>query len=479
MTLLKVILGLLTMRRRFGIHNFLPSVRVWGAIVMCSVALTARAGVELSILASFDGTNGSFSEGVLMQGMDGSFYGTTHFGGTNGSGAPSGNGYGNVFRVSTNGIITSLASFAKIDGSQPMAGLVQGSDGALYGTTHGEFSGPYSSGTVFKIETNGSLTNLVVFKNADGLNPQAALIQGSDGNLYGTTSGGGTNGGYGTVFKITTNGALTTLVSFANTNGGLPSARLLETGDGDFYGTTTIGGTNGGYGTVFKLSANGLLKTLVSFNNTNGYRPFAGLVLGDDGYLYGTTRDGGTNGSQGTVFKTSTNGVITRLVSFNGANGAQPYAELAKGSDGNFYGTTSRGGVNNLGTVFMITPSGILTTLVSFANTNGAYPYAGLTQISDGNLYGTTANGGARGKGTVFRFQMPVLMQASKDVDGALKVSWRAIVGKTYQVQFNSDLTSTNWNNLGSAITATNAAMAICDSIGSDLQRLYRVVLLY
>lgn len=478
MTLLKAILGLLIMRPRFRGQNFLPSVRVWEVIVMCLVAPTARAGVELSVLASFDGTNGSFSEGVLLQWMDGSFYGTTHFGGTNRSGSPSGNGYGNVFRATTNGVITSLASFAKTNGSQPMAGLVHGSDGVLYGTTHGEFSGPYSSGTVFKIGTNGSLTNLVVFKGTDGLNPQAALIQGSDGSLYGTTSGGGTNGGYGTVFKLSTNGALATLVSFANTNGGSPNARLLQLSDDSFYGTTTIGGTNGGYGTVFKLTTNGVLTTLVTFDNTNGARPFAGLVLGDDGYLYGTTRDGGTNGNQGTVFKTSTTGALTMLVSFNGTNGAQPYAELVKGSDGNFYGTTSRGGVSNLGTVFMITPSGTLTILASFASTNGAYPYAGLTQISDGNFYGTTANGGVRGKGTIFRFQMPLVVQAA-EANGALKISWGAVVGKAYQLQFNSDLTSTNWNNLGSAITATNAAMAAFDSIGLDSQRLYRVVLLY
>jgi uncharacterized repeat protein (TIGR03803 family) len=149
-----------------------------------------------------------------------------------------------------------------------------------------------------------------------------------------------------------------------------------------------------------------------------------------------------------------------------------------KGSDGNFYGTTSRGGVSNNGTVFMITPDGILTTLASFDNTNGAHPYAGLSQMSDGNFYGTTADGGARGKGTIFRFQMPLLIRAVDFFNGALKISCSAVVCKIYQVQFHSDLTSTNWNNLGSAITATNTTMATFDLISLDVERLYRLVLL-
>lgn len=356
-----------------------------------------------------------------------------------------------------------------------MAGLVQAGDGSFFGTTHGEFNGSGTLGTVFKIDSNGQLTNLVAFNRANGAYPEAALIRGVDGNFYGTTYGGGKNS-YGTVFRMTPNGALTTLASFGNTNGGAPSARLLQDADGNLFGTTAAGGTNGGYGTVFRLATNGVLTTPVDFNGTNGARPFAGLVWGDDGSLYGTTRDGGLGTNQGTVFKVATNGQFTPLVAFNGVNGAQPYAELLKGSDGNFYGTTPRGGDNNLGTVFMMTPAGTLTTLVSFANTNGAQAYAGLIQAANGDFYGTTANGGAYGKGTVFHFQMPLFVSAVTSTRDALNIVWRALTGRTYQVQFCSDWNLNNWNNLGNAITATNSTMTVNDSTTLDTRRFYRVV---
>src|SRR5581483_11055541 len=153
-----------------------------------------------------------------------------------------------------------------------------------------------------------TLTNLVSFNGTNGANPEATLIQGVDGNFYGTTYNGGTNGGYGTVFQVTPNGVLTTLVSFNNTNGANPSAALVQGTDGNFYGTASNGGTNGNYGTVFQVTANGALTTLVSFNNTNGANPSAALVQGTDGNFYGTTSNGGTNGGYGTVFQMTPNG---------------------------------------------------------------------------------------------------------------------------------------------------------------------------
>src|SRR5665213_2244172 len=178
-----------------------------------------------------------------------------------------------------------------------------------------------------------------IFDSTNGTVPVAGLVAGQDGNFYGTTTNGGTNGGYGTVFKVTTSGVLTTLVSFNNTDGVNPQAGLTMGNDGNFYGTTVSGGTNGGWGTVFKVTTNGVLTSLVSFNNTDGSYPRGTLMLGNDGNLYGTTYFGGSN-SLGTVFKVTTNGVLASLVSFNGANGANPSAGLTLGSDGNFYGTT-------------------------------------------------------------------------------------------------------------------------------------------
>ena len=235
---------------------------------------------------------------------------------------------------------------------------------------------------------------LISFNGPDGGDPSAALAQGTDGNFYGTTQYGGTYG-EGTVFRMTTNGTLTTLLSFHYSNGAYPHAGLVQGADGNFYGTTAGGGTYGD-GTVFRMTANGTLITLASFNySVNGGSPYAGLLQGTDGNFYGTTEDGGTYGD-GTVFRMTTNGTLTTLASFNYTNGAYPYAGLVQGADGNFYGTTEDGGTYGDGTVFRMTTNGTLTTLVSFNySVNGGYPYAGLVQGADGNFYGTTADGGA------------------------------------------------------------------------------------
>ncbi len=288
----------------------------------------------------------------------------------------------------------------------PYGGLVQGSDGNFYGTTvnggtYGSSLGGY--GTVFKLTTDGIITSLVSFAITNGVSPYSRLVQGRDGYLYGTTSNGGANCrlngfqnlqyGYGTIFRVSTDGVLTSLYSFTGGNDGAsPQAGLIQGSDGNFYGTTVSRGS-GGYGTVFMVTTNGTLTTLASFANTDGANPYAGLVQGSEGNLYGTTANGGSGG-YGTVFMVTTNGTLTTLAAFTGTNGANPYGELVRG-DGNFYGTTVNGGDSGNGTVFQVTPNGTLTTLVSFDTTNGANPYSGLVQDSGGNLFGTTVTGGA------------------------------------------------------------------------------------
>jgi len=219
-------------------------------------------------------------------------------------------------------------------------------------------------------------------------------MQGTDGILYGTTLYGGAYYD-GTVFRITTNGALTNLVSFNYTNGAYPYAGLAQGADGNFYGTTSDGGANGD-GTVFRMTANGALMTLAAFNYTNnGAYPYGALVRGTDGNFYGTTSSGGTNGyGNGTAFRITTNGLLTSLASFNYPEGYYPYAGLVQGADGSFYGTTEYGGRSDKGTIFKMTSDGTLGTLRSFAGTNGAAPQAALVQGADGNLYGTTSYGG-------------------------------------------------------------------------------------
>jgi uncharacterized repeat protein (TIGR03803 family) len=322
----------------------------------------------LTTLVSFSGTNGSHPVASLVQGSDGNFYGTTEYGGPNWNN-------GTVFQMTPTGALTTLVSFNGTNGIYPAAALVQGSDSNFYGTTL--LGGAYNRGTVFKMTFAGALTTLVSFNGLLDSSPFAALVQGTDGNFYGTTIGA--NGCWfasedynGTAFKMTPAGVLTTLVSFTGGNGYNPSAGLVQGTNGNFYGTTPYGGNlslngalNNGFGTVFKMTAAGVLTTLVKFNGANGSYCVSGLVQGSDGNLYGTT-DGGGAGVGGTVFKMTPAGVFTTLVAFNGADGSNPQGPLVQGSDGNFYGTTEYGGANGLGTVFQVTTNGTLTTLVSF-----------------------------------------------------------------------------------------------------------------
>ena len=291
---------------------------------------------------------------------------------------------------------TTLASFNLNNGAQPSGSLVQGADGNFYGTTYD--GGANGVGTVFKITLSGTLTTLYSFGGADdavGTSPDAGLVQASDGNFYGTTSEGGAGLGGG-VFKITPGGTLTTLYSFTRSaDGEHPEAALIQATDGNFYGTTSGSGVNttAPAGTVFKITPQGVLTTLYTFSGADGSQPNA-LVQAADGNLYGTTSGGGANGL-GTVFKITPGGTLTMLYSFTGhADGSKPYAGLIQGTDGNFYGTASGGGANGAGTLFKTTPAGTLTILYSFAITEAAFtPEPGLIQATDGNFYG--ANSGA------------------------------------------------------------------------------------
>jgi uncharacterized repeat protein (TIGR03803 family) len=276
-----------------------------------------------------------------------------------------------------------------------------------------------------------TLTTLMSFNGFDGSEPYfSPLIQGTDGNFYGTTAYGGANcspSGCGTVFKITPEGTLTTLYSFCVqeycSDGAYPYAGLVQSPDGNFYGTTSEGGANNLHaGTVFKITPAGNLTTLYSFcvqtNCADGFYPTGTLVQGADGHFYGTTFSGGIgdaqycNGGCGTVFKITPKGTFATLHSFAGYNteGSGPKSGLAQSANGTLYGTTTGGGVYDTcsfgcGTVFKITPKGTLTTLHSFAGppNDGAVPYASLVPADNGTFYGTTAEGGADANGTVFK----------------------------------------------------------------------------
>lgn len=300
---------------------------------------------------------------------------------------------------------TTLANFNFTDGDLPIGGLVQGTDGNFYGTTveggtnrcivdrtHSRPNGTNEDcGTIFKIAPSGALTSLHSFDGTDGEYPESGVIQGSDGNFYGTTQSGGsftaclpTNQvpGCGTIFKVTPSGTFTSLHSFDLTDGAIPARKLVQGTDGNFYGATGKGGTNGD-GTIFKITPSGTLTTLHNFDGADGEGPSQGLTLGTDGNFYGVVNGGGAYGA-GTVFKVTPSGTLSTLHSFcagggNCSDGSLPNA-LAQGANGNFYGTTIEGGTGGnadngpSGTVFEITPAGIFTTLFNFDNLNNTSP---------------------------------------------------------------------------------------------------------
>ena len=262
------------------------------------------------------------------------------------------------------------------------SGIFLASDGALYGTTTSDRSN--YDGTAYKVTTGGVLTVLHTFNGADGSGHKSALIEGRDGNFYGTTyNGGGSNDG--TVFRMTPTGTVRTLHSFAGgTEGAYPDAALVQGGDGNFYGVTAQGGT-GSDGTVFKITPAGVLTTLYSFtNNSDGKSPSQPLARGSDGNFYGVTYT--------TIFKITPAGALTTIHQFNfNTEGAEPQGGLVQGSDSNFYGTAN-GGPRGCGTVFKVTPSGALTLLAVFDYGNGEIPNGTLALDSKGNLYGTSEN---------------------------------------------------------------------------------------
>jgi uncharacterized repeat protein (TIGR03803 family) len=224
------------------------------------------------------------------------------------------------------------------DGGYPAGGLIEGNDGNLYGTT--QYGGLHGQGTVFSLATNGMLNMEASFDGTNGAQPGAALVQGGDGNFYGTTEGGGTYQN-GTIFRITPGGKLTPLVSFGGDNGAEPAGALMEGADGNFYGTTQEGGTNG-YGTIFRMAGDGsTLTTMATFNLANGASPQGKLVQAGDGSLYGVTEEGGTNG-YGTVFCLATNGTLTTLAFFSNGDGAYPQGGSCAGSRWEFLRNNNR-----------------------------------------------------------------------------------------------------------------------------------------
>jgi uncharacterized repeat protein (TIGR03803 family) len=407
----------------------MTKLNVWNraCAVLLLFAATAIASPAQTFTTRFsfdffsDGADPTFPS--LVQGLDGSLYGTTSFGGPNGGGT--------VFRITPEGTLTTLYNFCVSDGCNvahgqyPEGGVVQGNDGNIYGTT--EYGGANAIwGTVFKITRNTRLRTLYSFCPlpgcSDGSDPVAGLVQATNGNFYGTTSGGGN--GWGTVFSITSGGTFTNVYAFCAlpscADGGEPLAGLTEGTDGNLYGTTSRYGAHRDAGTIFKLTLGGEFKTLYNFCShkrgsqcRDGQYPQMALVEGTDGNFYGSTNAGGENGPNsngGTIFKITPHGALTTIYSFcsqiDCTDGESPISTLVQGTDGNFYGTTQFSSGGPVGTIFRITPEGALTTLYTFCSqtdcADGGAPLAGLVQATNGKFYGATSTGGADNYGTAF-----------------------------------------------------------------------------
>ena len=422
-------LALARSQERFRLVKLSEWKRSSAVLLLCAASAIAAPAQTFKTLISFDYTDGAIPFG-LVQGTDGNFYGATDKGG-NGANNNCNVSCGSIFKITPGGTLTTVHAFDGTDGNGP-SGLVLATSGnfygaATYGGTHNcdSYGSTGPCGTVFEMTPAGALTTLHDFCSkgscADGAIPWGVLIQATNGNFYGTTVAGGAGScgstvgpGCGTVFEITAKGVLTTLHTFSGTDGAYPYGGLVQATNGNFYGTTSYGGANG-YGTVFEITAAGVLTTLHSFTGNDGGYPFGGLVQASNGSFYGTTSANsgllltgggpsctGSGIGFGTAFEITSAGKLTTLHGFANTDGAYPYGTLVQATDGNFYGPTSCGGASNNGTLFKITSKGTLTSLYSFGGPDGSFPYAGLIQSTNGTLYGTAVVGGTDNDGTVF-----------------------------------------------------------------------------
>jgi len=367
------------------------------ALLMAANVLAQAPATVTTLYRFTGGTDGSTPQSSLLLDAHGNLYGTTVYGGAN---CTDSRGCGTIFRLNpTTGKYAVLHRFrGPADGLYPLAGLVRDAAGNLFGTT--STYGPNGGGTVFMIDSLRQLTTMHAFFGGatDGYNPRAGVFLDSSGFIYGTTDQGGTFN-LGTVFKINGAGDLIDLYSFTGMpDGALPEA-ALSSQQGLFYSTTFSGGANNG-GSIFSYSAvSGAVNVVHSFaaHSSSLQTPFAGVIPG----LYGTTPDGG-DFNRGMVYKANPLGRFVTLYSFKGSgDGQTPYGGLVRDKLGIFYGTTNLGGAFGVGTVFKLDTSGNETVLYNFSGgSDGGNPSAGLIIDSLGNLYGTTSTGGDLSCGT-------------------------------------------------------------------------------
>ena len=348
----------------------------------CGTVFKVTPAGALTVAFTFKCKHGNEPGGVTL-GTDGNFYGTTYSGGIDDDGT--------VFKLTPRGSATVLLNFDGNDGSNPESTLTEGTDGNFYGVTHSGGTVNYE-GTLFKITPTGTLTTLYDFDFTHGSQPFVAPIQVANGNFYGTTYTGGTFG-LGTVYKITPTGSLKVLHDFggSESDGSSPEGGLLQGADGNFYGTTAWGGPDND-GTVFKITPSGAFTTLHAFTGTDGGFPCGTLIQATDGNFYGTTGNGGTYGD-GTIFQMTAKGTVTTLHSFDGADGIDPL-NLIQNTNGTLYGFTYFS-TSNKGTIYSLSMG--FGSFVTFVRRSGEIGQVvgilgqGFTGATDVSFNGTPA----------------------------------------------------------------------------------------
>ena len=381
------------------------------------------------------------STGEITQGRDGNLWSTTPIGGSF--------GIGTAFNITPSGALSVIDSFNNPLGVEPYSGLILGTDGDFYGTA--ESGGTFGIGTLFKITSTGTLTTLYNFGTCtypckEGSYPKTPPVEGTDGNYYGTVENSTSGTNYGVVYKLTSAGKFSTIYAFDGTLGFNPQAPLIQGADGNFYGTTASGGitisptcwgASSSCGTVFKITTGGKLTTVYKFDQTHGAGPLSPVIQGTDGNFYGTTSAGGTSGL-GVVFKLTSAGVITVLHNFIGSDGETPLAGLVQANDGNFYGVASAGGSLGYGTIFEVTSTSdhTFSVLYDFDQTHGQTPEVALFQNTNGILYGDTTRGGKNGAGAFYSLNISAapfasLQNLSGKVGSTVSILGQGFIGST------------------------------------------------
>jgi len=433
--------------KKMGFHAlYAAAMLVLAAALAGNVAHAQTVSMLYNFAGNGDGPSAFYNPGVLAQGQDGNVY-TTSFAG--GPSATDPYEAGTFFNMSPTGVPNILYTFVNgpnnpNTGCDPESGVTLGTDGNFYGSDILCTTG--NNGQVFRMTPDGTLTPIYAFTGGtDGSAPLATPIQGTDGNLYGTTYQAG-SANCGTVYQLTLAGVLTPLHQFDCTTGGMPSAPLIQGTDGNFYGTTISGGT-AGFGVVFEITPGGTYSVLYNFDGTHGGTPYAPLIQGTDGNLYGTASTGGkgTFGSAGVVFKLTLAGKIKILHNFGltASDGNDPVTGLVQATDSMLYGVTQSGGSATLyGTVFRLKTGGTLyTTLYSFDGTTAGTPEIALLQHTNGGFYSFANEGGTLGGGTYYSLDAGLnpfvsLVSTSGAVGSTISILGQGFTG-TKKVSFN------------------------------------------